>query len=737
MSQYHEWKGTTLTRKEKYRWAKYGGYHPLVWFLIVGTAITRIASFMSLPFLAIHLSENLHLDAFTVGLTLGMAGLTGSVGGFIGGYLSDRWGRGRIMSSSFFVWTGVFFGFFFAESFRDFLLLNTLNGLCRAFFEPTSQALMADVSTQKQRLKIFSYRYIAINVGMVVGPLLGALLYGIIGMHVFLYTGIIYTGYYLLLNVILLIYRKDTGIRRQSRKEERIHFRDCVRVVRRDRALRYFVLAGILFFVAYSQVESSLPIYMVAQEGTGESLYPVLLSINAGMVVFLQYFISTWAEKRNILTSLWIGSLFCAGGFFAFAAGSQDTAFISGIVMITLGEILIFPVSSLFIDRIAHERMRGTYYGANNLGQLGLFIGPLAGGWLLDQIEGHKLWLLMAFINMHIIIFYALGYRAYGKQQGITILDTLRSIAVDLKLISPLKWSIKAIPIVSFIGLAVLLPYPVFEQGLKAPARTETVQIHIPEGASYSDVGKMLANKQVIHNHLIFPLYATSHTLFRDFHLQPGTYQIPPDMEIQQVMSTLSKGTIQFTVPPGSDVQDVADILEREGIPKQSFYQAINQAKYDFSFLAHHNATGDNHRLEGYLFPGSYEFNRDVKAKTIVHHMLQRFEQQLTTDMEQQLKQGNLSVKQWVTVASLIEERRSDDQQKPDIAREIYDKINRNQLQLPPGPVNNPGPESLQAAANPAPRETVPTSPSTVSSRDRAEEGTETSDLPQKKETAP
>src|SRR5699024_8741161 len=113
------------------------------------------------------------------------------------------------------------------------------------------------------------------------------------------------------------------------------------------------------------------------------------------------------------------------------------------------------------------------------------------------------------------------------------------------------------------------------------------------------------------------------------------------------------------------------------------------------------------------------------------------FEQQLTTDMEQQLKQGNLSVKQWVTVASLIEERRSDDQQKPDIAREIYDKINRNQLQLPPGPVNNPGPESLQAAANPAPRETVPTSPSTVSSRDRAEEGTETSDLPQKKETAP
>ncbi|PTX48129.1 putative MFS family arabinose efflux permease, partial [Melghirimyces profundicolus] len=392
---YHS-NSSTLSRQEKYRWVKYGGYHPIVWFLIIGTAITRLASFMSLPFLAIHLSQSLHLDPFSVGITLGMSGLTGSLGGFVGGYLSDRWGRQRIMVFSFLVWIGVFFGFMFAESFWDFFLLNSLNGLCRAFFEPTSQALMADVSTPEQRLKIFSYRYIAINIGMVAGPLLGSLLYNTLGMTIFLYTGIIYTLYFLSLSTFLLRYRRDLP-KVQGPEANTVPFRECWKVIRRDRALRYFVLAGILFFIVYSQIESSLPLYLVEQAGTADHLYPLLLTMNAAMVILLQYFATRWAEKKHILTSLFIGCLLSVGGFLSFAVGSQDTAFITGVVLITLGEILIFPVSSLFIDRIAKDRMRGTYYGANNLGQLGLFFGPMIGGGLLDHMKGPAMWWLMAF----------------------------------------------------------------------------------------------------------------------------------------------------------------------------------------------------------------------------------------------------------------------------------------------------------------------------------------------------
>ena len=66
--------------KEKYRWKNYGGYHPIVWILILGDGDHPDRSFMSLPFLVIHLSENLGIDSLSVGLTLGAAGLTGALG---------------------------------------------------------------------------------------------------------------------------------------------------------------------------------------------------------------------------------------------------------------------------------------------------------------------------------------------------------------------------------------------------------------------------------------------------------------------------------------------------------------------------------------------------------------------------------------------------------------------------------------------------------------------------------
>ncbi|MDR6225713.1 endolytic transglycosylase MltG [Desmospora profundinema] len=708
-----------LTRKEKYRWVKYGGYHPIVWFLIMGTAITRTASFMSLPFLAIYLSKFLNLDPLLVGITLGMSGLTGSMGGFIGGYLSDRWGRQRIMLFSFFVWTGVFFGFLFADSFWSFLILNSLNGLCRAFFEPSSQALMADVSTPKQRLKIFSYRYIAINIGMVTGPMLGSLLFGTLGLAIFLYTGMIYAVYFLLLCIFLFLHHHDLR-KAQESDPNHTRFRECWRTIRQDQALRYFVLAGVLFFMVYSQIESSLPLYLATQSGTMDHLFPILLSINAAMVILLQAFITRWVENKHILTSLIIGTLLSAGGLLSFALGNQDAAFITGVVLITFGEILIFPISSLFIDRIAKDGMRGTYYGANNLGQLGLFLGPILGGLLLHYFGGETLWWMMAFLTMHLILFHAMGYRAFSKKQGVTILDIVRRVLIDLRLITPIKTIMKSVPLLSLTFLCLLLPYSLFEQGIEGPPRSQTVEVTIPEHATVGDVGRELEIQKIIQNHRFFPLYAEGYSLFHSFSIQPGTYRIEPDMDLQEVMAVLSRGTFQVDIPDGATVEKIAELLEDHGISKQEVYEAANQTDYHFSFLRDIPTNPRPYRLEGYMVPGSYEFNRGVEAEEIIQVILERFEALMTQEVRTRLRQGNLSMDQWVTVASILELQASDQNPKPSQAREIYDRLNRGGIielpplpspysnlnysqteGLPPGPLNNPGTESLNAALYP------------------------------------
>lgn len=735
--------GASLSRKEKYKWKNYGGYHPIVWILILGTAITRTASFMSLPFLVIHLSENLGIDSLSVGLTLGAAGLTGAFGSFVGGYLSDRWGRRLILLTSLFVWMGTFLGFALGKTFLHFLVLNALNGLCRSFFETTSQALMSDISTPEKRLKIFGYRYIAVNIGMVAGPMLGALLFQMMGMRIFVYTAVVYLFYFMVLFQVFILFRRDL----QPQTGERVRFVECLGVIRRDRSLGYFVLAGILFFTTFSQIESSLPIHL-GELGKDAELFALLLTINAVVVILLQYPMNHWAGKKSVLTGLVVGSVLCIAGYFAFGVGDSNLSFILGIVLLTLGEVLVFPVSSLFIDRIADDRMRGIYYGANGFGQLGLFIGPLLGGWLLEVIGGRSLWFLMVLLMAYALLFYGMGYRAYGRRRKVTLLVIVRRVLLDLRLIFAIKQTAKILPpLLLTVAFTVFISDQWVSRALASPPRIDQVSIRISEDASLLEIGRELKRKGIISNEWLFPLYGIRYTIQEQTRFQPGTYQIQPEMGLKSVMKTMSRGTWSVVIPEGSTVQEVGLVLKYHGISEEEWTRAVNSEVYDYSFL---DSIPKNrpYRLEGYLAPGRYEFNRGVDAEEVVEAMLRRFDEGIGPKIKAELKQNQLSVDYWVTVASLIEKQEPDPRKKSAIARDFKDRLRRGvplgvrtlpapygdlydyqvwmHQGLPPGPVSNPGSASLEAAllfidpnhSSPAPESEEESHPGLAGSRE-------------------
>jgi MFS family permease len=391
-------------------------FHTIVWVLLVGTILARGTAFMTLPFLAIYLSRNMDLHPLLIGLTVGISPLMATIGGFIGGQLSDRYGRKPIMLSSLFFLALVYYGFSLANSPGWFILLNALSGLCTSFFEPTSQALMADLTEKEKRMKVFSLRYMSINIGASVGPLIGAFLANSSPKLTFLITGSTYMLYF----IVLLLFMNRLSIKNQTSKKGTT-LSEAINIVRKDKVLRYLILGVILINIGYAQLESSLPQYFENTLENGVMVYSALLSINAVLVVFLQMPISHFSERFRPMQVLMVGSVIMATGLLGFSFVNGWITAILSITLLTIGEILIFPSNSYLIDELAEEHLRGTYFGAAQFRKLGHFFGPVLGGYLLSHFNGQIMFWCISLIALGSIYFFTIGNRHYVKSELVTV----------------------------------------------------------------------------------------------------------------------------------------------------------------------------------------------------------------------------------------------------------------------------------------------------------------------------
>ncbi|WP_052475856.1 MDR family MFS transporter [Cohnella kolymensis] len=381
-------------------------YHPVVHYLLLGTILARAAASMSMPFLAIYLAKNTEMDPVMIGLVIGAGSLAGTAGGFIGGTLSDLLGRRRILLGALFGWGAVFLGFALVKSAVLFLLLSLVNGLCRSFYEPVSQALMADLTEKEKRFNVFSLRYLAINIGVSVGPLLGAVFAALDSTLPFIITGCIYLVYalstYLLLNKYGINKIAGNGNPGST-------FRHAWNVVRRDSVLRYYLLGGLVTAVGYSQMTVTLSQYVGGKLADGVALFAVMMSVNAVTVVVMQIPFTKWSGRYSPLTVLTAGIFFYSLGNAGFALSSGWITFIVSMIVFTFGEMLCYPAENVLIDRISPDGMRGTYYGAKSFSQFGHFLGPWIGGILLSHYNGTVLFLTMSVVGLGAIVFYRLG----------------------------------------------------------------------------------------------------------------------------------------------------------------------------------------------------------------------------------------------------------------------------------------------------------------------------------------
>lgn len=301
-------------------------------------------------------------------------------------------------------------------------------------------------------------------------------------------------------------------------------------------------------------------------------------------------------------------------------------------------------------------------------------------------------------------------------------------------------------------GILGFYVYNFISSGLKpldANSKKEIV-VEIPSGSSNKAIGEILEKDKVIKSGMVFNYYTKFNNLTG---FQAGTYSFSPSMTLEKIGKDLQTGgagsvnsDAKLTVPEGYDVNQIAAaIADKTNIKKSEFLDLMNdeeffnklKEKFPQLLESASQAQGVKYRLEGYLFPATYDYYKGTKLEDVVTQMVSKTNDVMSNYYEQ-IQQKGYSVQEVLTLASLVEKEGVTETDRKKIAQVFFNRIAVDmplqsdisilyslgehkelvtlkdlEVDSPynlyknkgygPGPFDNPSEQSIQAVLNPTP----------------------------------
>ncbi|MFJ2709272.1 MFS transporter [Pseudomonas sp. NPDC087346] len=339
--------------------------------IVVSRAITS-------PLLTLFLSQKLGLNQQDVGLLLGIAVFIATLLALYGGYIIDRLEKRRLLILAMLSSAIGFVLLTFAENLYLTTATLVITETASALFLIGSKAILSENLPISQRAKAFSLRYTLTNIGYATGPMLGVVIAGVYPIAPFLIAAAIAAG-----SIFLMIgIPKDGPVAAIGQPQS---FLKTLITLKNDRTLIMFTGGCLLSTVVHGRFTLYLSQYLLVVEDSKRALQTMaaLLACNAISVILLQYQIGRFLNREKL--RFWIAggtSLFILG-LIGFSIADSLLSWCVAMFIFTLGEMIIYPSEFLFVDTLAPEELRGSYYGAQNLAALGGALSPVICGFLL------------------------------------------------------------------------------------------------------------------------------------------------------------------------------------------------------------------------------------------------------------------------------------------------------------------------------------------------------------------
>ncbi len=209
-----------------------------------------------------------------------------------------------------------------------------------------------------------------------------------------------------------------------------------------------------------------------------------------------------------------------------------------------------------------------------------------------------------------------------------------------------------------------------------------TASITIVSGESLDEIAEELEEAGLIEYPLLFKLFAAFTGKAEDGKIVSGTYELTTDMDYSALLTSIGpqspvRSVVTVTIPEGYTMEEIFALLEENGVcSAEDLMEAAETEDFDYAFLENVSATGAN-RLEGYLFPDTYEFYMQASATSVINKLLSNFETRFDEEMQAQLEELDRTMEEVMIVASIIE-KETDGQDQKDIASVIYNRLSED-----------------------------------------------------------